>query len=360
MLLRQLLPSMVVGCALVGAAAILSRAGPLDPPAGPVSSSYKTLSEVEPRIAINSVNTPGDADSTYKIVSQGSYYLTDNLIGESAKMGIEIAVASVTIDLSGFTLAGVPGSLDAISVSLASSHGMTIENGSIRDWGGDGVDLAVARNSIVRGVRVINCTGTGIVVSNRSLVRDCVSHANLTRGIQTGLGTEVVDSTASNNSAEGIVVNHYSVVSRCAATANLGHGVSLGYSCATLDCQASQNSGDGIHATNNAAHISRCAATINAGDGILVIADSDVRDNKCDGDLNGVHATGIDNRIEGNSLTDCVAAGLLVDLDGNLIIRNSASGSVTQYSVAAGNAVGPIVTAATIAVSSNPHANYEY
>ena len=53
----------------------------------------KTLQQIEPRIPINSTNTPGDADSTYKISRPGNYYLTDNLIGEFGKAGIEIEAA---------------------------------------------------------------------------------------------------------------------------------------------------------------------------------------------------------------------------------------------------------------------------
>ena len=58
---RSALPSFVLGSAIVAAAAILSRAGPLTPPGGTVASTYKTLSEVEPRTAISAATTPGDA-----------------------------------------------------------------------------------------------------------------------------------------------------------------------------------------------------------------------------------------------------------------------------------------------------------
>jgi len=57
------------------------NAGDLNPPPGPVASTMKTLSEVEPRIAVNSINTPGDADSLFKITQPGSYYLTGNITG---------------------------------------------------------------------------------------------------------------------------------------------------------------------------------------------------------------------------------------------------------------------------------------
>src|SRR5215470_13825947 len=86
--------------ALAGLAASLppvSARGPLNPPAGPVASTYKTLSEVEPRVAINAANTPGDANSTYRIAQAGSYYLTGNLSGEAGKSCIEIDASNVTL-----------------------------------------------------------------------------------------------------------------------------------------------------------------------------------------------------------------------------------------------------------------------
>src|SRR4051812_18571328 len=50
-----------------------TQAGPLSPPVGPVVATMKTLSEVEPRIALSSTNTPGDGDSLFRITGPGSY-----------------------------------------------------------------------------------------------------------------------------------------------------------------------------------------------------------------------------------------------------------------------------------------------
>lgn len=93
---------------------LAAPAGDLNPPAGPVAPTMKTLVEVEPRTAVNSANTPGDADSVYKITTPGSYYLTDSITGVSGKHGIKIETDDVTLDLMGFALIGVPGSLDGV------------------------------------------------------------------------------------------------------------------------------------------------------------------------------------------------------------------------------------------------------
>ncbi|MDP1660874.1 MAG: hypothetical protein Q8L55_03070, partial [Phycisphaerales bacterium] len=139
--------SIVASTCLLTLAAAAGFAGPLSPPVGAVSSSMKTLAEVEPRIAINATNTPGDADatpSTFKITQPGSYYLTGNITGESGKDGIEIAAAGVTLDLNGFSVTGVPGSLTGISLRTG---GTEVRNGTVRSWGGDGVAAAAAINT---------------------------------------------------------------------------------------------------------------------------------------------------------------------------------------------------------------------
>ena len=84
-------------------------AGPLNPPAGPVTSSYKTLTEVEPRIAINSTNTPGDADSTFRITQSGPYYPTGNITAAAGFNGIENDASNVTPDRMGHRVIGSLG-----------------------------------------------------------------------------------------------------------------------------------------------------------------------------------------------------------------------------------------------------------
>ncbi|RMD64345.1 MAG: hypothetical protein D6824_04110, partial [Planctomycetota bacterium] len=103
-----------VVAATTGAQAL---AGPLNPPAGPIAPTHKTLTEVEPRIAVSADNTPGDADSVFKITQSGSYYLLGDVVGERLKFGIEITAPNVTLDLNGFTLQGVVGSFSGVVVN---------------------------------------------------------------------------------------------------------------------------------------------------------------------------------------------------------------------------------------------------
>ena len=131
--------------AVGGTIAALALAGPLDPPAGPVTSTYKTLGEIMPEIAINAANTPGDATCKFKITQPGSYYLPGNMLGDTGTHEIKIALGPsgghVSIDMRGFTLRGVPGSLNGIHVA----DGQTLTScsisggGQIDAWGGYGI-----------------------------------------------------------------------------------------------------------------------------------------------------------------------------------------------------------------------------
>ena len=145
-------------------------AGPLNPPAGPVTSTYKTLAEVEPRIAINASNTPGDpigdaSPSLFKITQPGSYYLTGNITGVVGRHGIEIAASGVTINLNGFEATGVPGSFAGVATTVAGLRNISVTNGSVRGWGASGVDLFAnsASNCDVSNIRASGCGSGGVL-----------------------------------------------------------------------------------------------------------------------------------------------------------------------------------------------------
>src|SRR5437870_5205357 len=159
--------------AILVAGAWFVTAGDLNPPAGPVAPTMKTLTEIEPRIAINATNTPGDSNSVFKITQPGSYYLTANITGVASKHGIEIVASGVTLDLNGFDLIGAPGSLDGVSVTTAIvQSNIAVVNGSVRAWGDKGIDLATSA--------AINCRVEGVLAA-----------FNAGDGISTGAGSAV-------------------------------------------------------------------------------------------------------------------------------------------------------------------------
>lgn len=359
-------------CAMIALCACgAALAGPISPPAGPVSPTIGP----EPRIAINPSNTRGDADSVFKIVAPGSYYLTENITGAVGKSGIEIDSDGVTIDLNGFDVIGVVGSLDGIGTSINTLRNVTILNGSIRDWGNDGVRLSMTIGSRVEGVIASENGHYGIAVGSAGVVARCSARGNLVHGIVTGVGCSVSESVASNNLLNGISAGTGCTISACSASGNVYNGVTTGSDCLVTGCNSSSNGLRGILVSVRCAVVS-CIANNNGFDGIQCSTGALISSNNCSangkstGDGAGVRATGADNRIEGNNCTGA-DRGVAVDAAGNLITGNTCSGNTTNWEIAANNMVGPIVASPTSAAisgdtggaglgSTNPWANFTY
>jgi hypothetical protein len=334
-------------------------AGPLAPPAGPIASTNKTLTEVEPRIALNATHTPGDADSLLKITAPGSYYLTGNITGAVGKHGIEIGsgASGVTIDLNGFDLAGVPGSLDGVAAPINNIRGVTIVNGTIRNWGGDGIDLAsfATFNIRVEGVTTSGNGGFGIYVY---------------------LNASVINCCASFNSSYGIYANDGCAVSDCTVSHNGSYGIYAGLGCTVSNCTSQYNTGSGIRTVDGCVVVD-CVARGNTEHGIVAFEGNIIRNNACQS--NGVTAVGAgilvdgaDNRIEDNNCT-LADRGINVTSAGNVIIRNACAGNTTDWVIVANNIYGPIIdrrapasaavsgfSAASTLGSTEPSANFSY
>ena len=370
---KATLAAAVVSAALLGSTALLTIAGPLSPPAGPVASTYRTLTEVEPRTPISATTTPGDGDSLFRIIQPGSYFLTGNLAGVAGRHGIEIASPNVTIDLGGFTLRGVAGSLDGITATAPGLSRISIRGGSVVGFGGDGIDLD-GDEFRIEGVKAAANVGAGIAVGAGAIIVDCAAQGNGAAGILTGTNAVVDRCTASVNGAQGISVSTGSTITASTASENLADGFSTGTGCVVNACIAYYNDGNGFNLATGSV-ISDCIAEQSQFDGIRVSSGCLVRFNTSDasgsiGDGAGVHATGYDNRIESNK---CHGGdrGIDVDVQGNFIIRNTVKGSTVNYSVVALN-VCLVVSAANNAVaingasggtapgSTDPNANFSY
>ena len=82
------------------------------------------------------------------------------------------------------------------------------------------------------------------------------------------------------------------------------------------------------------------------------------------GNAAGIHITDSDNRIEGNNVT-VNDRGIDVDDFGNIIIKNTARGNTTNYSIVSGNDYGEIIINPGAQFNGgvtnfNPWANFEY
>ncbi len=160
---RTLLPIAV----LAGASALVGSIfgqGSLTPPGAP-NPSMKSLDQVEARTIINSANCLGDAGNSFIIRQSGSYYLTGNISGASGQNGIQVVADNVNIDLNGFTVGGVSGSLTGI-ITGGSHRGTRIVNGHLADWPSAGIRL-VGAGAAVSDVTVLN-SGNAIVLDQQA------------------------------------------------------------------------------------------------------------------------------------------------------------------------------------------------
>lgn len=199
--------------------------GPLTPPGAP-APLMKTLEQVEPRTPVNAVNTPGDTNAVYVISQPGSYYLTGDVLGVPGQHGIRIDADYVTLDLNGYTLDGVIGSLSGIKTPVQNFSALTIRNGSVRYWGEYGVHV-LAGTLILDRVRAEGNTAGGFWQwGNTGVTLNCEAINNGGIGFEV-FSTGIMEGCVSrNNGDHGFLFRSYGIhVSNCEATGNAGSGI---------------------------------------------------------------------------------------------------------------------------------------
>ncbi len=298
--------------------------GPLTPPPGTPGPVYKTLQELEPRTPISSL--------PFTIDSPGSYYLITNLAGVAGQDGITIRTGDVTLDLNGFALTGVPGSRDGITQSPGGWRAnVAIHNGTIHEWSHDGIYLEHIRNCILKDLRISTngweSSRRGITVGPNSLVRDCVVENNASFGILVSRGSTVVNCSARGNQEAGIssFVGTSATVLGCSATAN-AVGISVSDGSNVRNCTVVSNDYSGIYVASH-----------------CLVENNNAIANGLIGFWGGIRAIGKENRITGNHVVRNYS-GLKIDGTDNFVAANTARGNVYDYSIAASNRVGAIVT----------------
>ena len=323
----------------VMAGALATQAGDLDPPPGPTAPTMKTIEQAEPRIPIGPDTTPGDATSVYRITEPGSYYLTGAVQGEAGKHGVRIDPAIggglYTIDLNGFSLVGVPGSLDGLNTGARCN----VRNGSADNWGANGITV-----------------GEGTIQNVSALSNGAI-------GIRAAWGNIVLNCRAEANGSHGISVGDVSRVASCVAKLNTGRGIQLDGAGTITDCVLYNNDAGGID--TGFATIERNFFFSNTGPAIEDRGGSSIADNTITTGSTGVLCTGAGSRVENNTVIQC-ATGFDVDGTDNIIIGNTASGCATAFDIAADNSRGPLIDAtttddlATLPNAAHPRANFEY
>jgi hypothetical protein len=271
-IVQHVLPGVIAAAV----AAIVVTAGPLDPPSGTIAPTYKTLTEVEPRIAINATNTPGDAGAQFRITTPGSYYLTESFTIPAGKAGIGITVENVTVDLNGFTITSSSSAAQGV-ISYGGTKRAIVRNGRIRNALYAGV--ALGADGLVEDVIVdmVGSSNAAIAVGDRCIIRRCTTTGGLFATV--GHGTTVENSSATSCSV-GVYGPDMTDVrvtgSRfMGVSASTGSGVSCGNRLYVDDCQLDKfvipiQGGSGCVVSNT--RITNCAI------GIALTTNATIRD----------------------------------------------------------------------------------
>ena len=247
----------VAGVAALGAAVVVLAQPSVTPPAGPVSESGRFGLGT----ALNAANTPGDADSFFRITQPGMYYLSENLSVTNTGSAIEIASDDVVLDLNGFTVRAV-GSLGPPVTDygvFTDATNVVIRNGAVRAFDVAGV---FASAGVAVRVESVQAVGNGTVDMP----------INPGTGIHLGAGSAVVRCTAYDNANNGIDVGEGSSVVACVAYANANIGIAVDAGSGVIECAASNNGGVGIVAPDSL--VAHCAALNNASGNIDIGATS--------------------------------------------------------------------------------------
>ncbi len=376
---------------VLGACAGGAAAGDLNPPPGPIAPTGMRI--------LSQATTPPPIE----ITEPGHYVLMSDLTGVSAASGIEIQTNDVTIDLNGFAMRGVPGSIDAIRVPGIANN-ITIRNGIVKDWRGNGLQLSNGQNCIVEDVLAENNVFAGIASGTNSIVRNCVSIQNGGQGILVDNASTVIGCTTSFNAGDGIngsqgvtiesctsyenlsfgirsldasnirgctvyandgsgiAVAQGSLVAHCTAFQNAQSGIRLDDECAVIECTAYQNTFEGIF-TDRSCLVARCSAGQNEGPSISVGTYTMVRDCLASdagmgiGMKAGIEVRGTNCWIDSNACVNNTGEGIVVLGTDNVITRNYLQDNEDNLIAVGGNQIG---TLSTSPVGAGPWDNLSF
>lgn len=269
--------------------ALPAIAGPLNPPAGPVSPTYKTLDQVQPRIPIS---------SSVNIIAPGSYYLTRNITQAGTSDGILITSSNVTLDLNGFTISGGRTGVYIDSFPFPAANNVTVLNGNITGTTGSGIfsggyddepagvtirnvkvsnaaDIGIntGRGSIIEGCYVSGAA-IGIRAGYSSRVSGCTAEFARSAGFSIGGGSTITDCVAvgtdnGNNAGDGFVIGAGSTARGLSSRSNVGFGAKFDNECTITDSTFSNNTNAGVR-LSAFSRLAGCTIASNQNSGVFL------------------------------------------------------------------------------------------
>jgi hypothetical protein len=177
---RRFILGSIAGVAGIAAFSHVAKAGPLNPPAGSVAPTGRTLDEVYNKIP-TFPNGSGDgriplAGGTGQIVigSPGSYVLTGNI--DSPTFGLLITASNVTVDLNGFRVA-TSDHVAWYPLGISAASNVTIRNGSTFGGASGVLVSGTVTNILCEDLRITGARQIGLNINNtnarNAIVRRC-------------------------------------------------------------------------------------------------------------------------------------------------------------------------------------------
>lgn len=176
--------AMLLGAGLVGVAALgvsglarRAKAGPIDPPAGPVSSTGLTLQQISTKLDSSSATTgskldaidakvafgpqgvseprvpitacPSSATAQFVVTQPGAYYLPHNIVQDISKpVCIDVLCDDFDLDGQGFSFIGTPNARSS-GIRGSSRKNLEFYDFTFRGWGGCPIDCATCDDLFV-------------------------------------------------------------------------------------------------------------------------------------------------------------------------------------------------------------------
>jgi hypothetical protein len=174
--------------------------------AGPAAAVDGAIQITQAKALAGNV-TPGDAAGfPVTITRPGSYVLAGNLQAPANRTGIVVSASEVSIDLNGFRINGGGGTAGRGIDSH--QRGLTVRNGTIRGFKGDGIKT-IGALMVVDNMRVEENGGTGVfdVTNGYARIVNSTIFGNTGAGVSCRNSCHVEDNLISANVREGVFIN---------------------------------------------------------------------------------------------------------------------------------------------------------
>jgi parallel beta-helix repeat protein len=385
-----------------GAQALAQLGGPLSPPAGAPTQTYRSLDQIEPRTPLIE-GAPGvsiSSTGTITISEPGSYFLTaDVVISDADSSGIRIQGGflslvdrGVTLDLNGFSITGPSSATNSGIFSVQSGSNLVVKNGTIRGFENQ-ISLDFVVNVRIEGVTFENSGGTAISFEkvSASTIKNCVFNNSGEDAIYIGndsANIRVTQCQINRASRFGILIDSSSAVTveSCTVSESESSGIrisstasgdALGNLVTNSNIYGSGFSGIYVRSDGGVVRgntIKNCVISRSQDYGIFILGNAGINEGNriINNDISIVEAdsgtpsgifvnVGTENRIERNQISSITGTGIVTGASsgGNLIINNSVHDVTTGYALDSDDTFGPIISESGALTTTNPWANFE-